>query len=98
MSNAFRHYALCISHCSFVGEHPRDLPRVDISDRCRPAQAPLPFPRLVAEDVLLERLAPEKLAVLGPLETLGGAAVCLELELLRHVITSRASPPASPGL
>src|ERR1700687_3260667 len=69
----------------FVGQHSRDLPGVDVSDRRRPAQAPLPLPRLAAEDVLLARLAPQKLAVLGPLEALGRAAVCLEFELFRHV-------------
>src|ERR1700730_16594273 len=53
---------------SFVRQHPRDLPCVHVRDRRRPAQAPLPFPRLVAEDMLLERFAPQKLAVLGPLE------------------------------
>jgi hypothetical protein len=84
MVKCIKHYAFRISGFSFVWEHPRDLPRVDVSDRCRPAQAPLPFPRLVAEDVLLERFAPEKLAVLGPLEALGGAPVRLELELFRH--------------
>jgi hypothetical protein len=86
MSNAsgIMHCAFLIMHFSLVWKHPRDLPRVDVSDRCRSAQAPLPLPGLVAEDVLLEGVAAQKLAVLGPLEALGGAAVRFEFDLLRH--------------
>src|ERR1700733_2430145 len=82
------HYALRIMHFSFVWKHPRDLLDVDMGDGRRPAQSPLALPRLVAEDVLLEGLASQKLAGLGPLEALRGAAVRLQLDFLRHVLGS----------
>src|SRR5436190_15746496 len=49
------------------------------------AETALPLPGLAVQDVLLERLAPQKLPVLGPLEALGCAAVCLQLDLFRHL-------------
>ena len=48
-------------------------------DGRRAAQPALPLGRLAAQDVLLERLAAQELSALGPLEALGGAAVCLQL-------------------
>src|SRR5436309_4430866 len=54
-------------------------------DEGRAAETALPLPGLAVQDVLLERLAPQKLPVLGPLEALGCAAVCLQLDLFRHL-------------
>ena len=48
-----------------------------------PLRPRLRFLRLAGQDVLIERLAPQELAVLGPLEALGGAAVGLQFDLLR---------------
>src|SRR3982751_2005173 len=68
----------------FVRQHPRQLGRVDFRNCRRSAQAALAFARLAAQDVLLERAAAEKLAVLRPLEPLRGPAVRLDLQLFRH--------------
>src|SRR5207237_356421 len=67
----------------FVRQHPRQLGRVDVSNCRRSAQPALAFARLAAQDVLLERAAAEKLAVLRPLEPLRGPAVRLDLQLFR---------------
>ena len=72
----------------FVGKHPRELRRVNLGDEGRAAQPALLPPRLAAQNVLLERLAAQKLPGLGPLEALGGAAVCFEL---RHLTGSSLS-------
>src|SRR5205809_6425231 len=63
-------------------------------DEGRAAETALPLPGLAVQDVLLERLAPQKLPVLGPLEALGCAAVCLQLDLFRHLpLTLNMSAP-----
>src|SRR5581483_4194029 len=76
------HFSFFISR-SLIRQHPRELRRVHVRHRRRPAQLALARGRLAAQDVLLERLAPQKLAALGALEALRGAAVRLDL-LLRH--------------
>ena len=43
------------------------------------------FRRLAGQNVLLERAAPQELPVLGSLEAFGRAAMCLELDLFRHL-------------
>src|SRR5205807_5783018 len=60
-----------------------ELPRIGRVDHRCPAQAALPLGRLAVQDVLLERLAPQKLSALGALEALGGAAVRFQF---RHLL------------
>src|SRR5258708_13409428 len=69
--------------CSLIRQHPCDLRHVDSRYGRRSLEAALALPRLAAQDVLLERLAPQKLPVLRPLEALRRAAVRLEFDLLR---------------
>src|SRR5262249_735839 len=50
-----------------IRQHARELGRVDVRDRHRAAQLALARGRLAAQDVLLERFAPQELAALGAL-------------------------------
>src|SRR5438128_6199916 len=87
------HSAFIIRHytSSFIWQHPRQRRRVDRRDHRRPAQPALAVPRLAAQEVLLERFAPQKLPVLGPLEALRGAPMCFEF---RHVLLTLNAEPA----
>src|SRR5439155_4859815 len=87
-------FAICNVRFLFVRQHPRELGRVDIGDGRRAAQPALPLRRLAAQDVLLERLPAQELAVLRALEALRRAPMCLQLDLVSH--RSLTSPPAPP--
>src|SRR5439155_4320969 len=73
-----------------VWKHPRELRRVRLVDHRRAAQAALALGALAAQDVLLERFAPQELAALGALEALGGPAVGFEF---RHATGSSTESP-----
>src|SRR5207302_5194019 len=67
------------------------LPRVRLVDDRRPAQAAFAPRRLAAQDVLLERLAPQKLAALGALEALRGPTMSFQF---RHRFPTLNAEPA----
>src|SRR5207248_4116808 len=66
-----------------IGQHPLQLRHVDVGDRGRSAQTAFPLRGLAAQDVLLERLPTQELAILRPLEALGGPSVRFQFDLLR---------------
>src|SRR3954471_16881608 len=81
--------ALLLSCALLVWQHPRELRCIHLGDDRRAPQPTLLLSGLAAQDVLLERVAAEKLSGFGPLEALGRSAVCLELG---HVFLVKALP------
>src|SRR5262245_13072998 len=73
----------------FVWQHAREFGRVDVRHGCCAPQRAFALGRLAAQDVLLERLAAEKLALLGPFEPLRGSAVRFQF---RHLTLEFSLP------